>query len=158
MAMDDAACNGHLDVVKWLHEHRREGCTTDAMDFAAFHGHLDVLRWLHKHRREGCTQDALELAARMDHLYVVQWLLQHRTEGDLKEAILSAALFGSVYTFHWFVANYTDILSEIEFSRATSPPFDKNSLYVLYLMIKHNCHHVCVDVERVGNSILLPYE
>lgn len=26
-AMDLAAANGHLDVVKWLHENRTEGCT-----------------------------------------------------------------------------------------------------------------------------------
>ncbi len=41
-AMDEAAKNGHLDVVTWLHEHRQEGCTGGAMDMAGRHGHLDV--------------------------------------------------------------------------------------------------------------------
>ncbi|POM73892.1 Hypothetical protein PHPALM_9212 [Phytophthora palmivora] len=29
--MDGAAGCGHLDVVKWLHTHRNEGCSTTAM-------------------------------------------------------------------------------------------------------------------------------
>uniref|UniRef100_K3WP09 Uncharacterized protein n=1 Tax=Globisporangium ultimum (strain ATCC 200006 / CBS 805.95 / DAOM BR144) TaxID=431595 RepID=K3WP09_GLOUD len=33
--MNNAATEGHLDVVKWLHEHRAEGCTTHAMDRTA---------------------------------------------------------------------------------------------------------------------------
>ncbi|CAN0442462.1 unnamed protein product, partial [Discosporangium mesarthrocarpum] len=43
-AMDMAAANGHLDVVKWLHKHRPSvGCTTNAMDSAAERGHLEVV-------------------------------------------------------------------------------------------------------------------
>ncbi|TYZ62887.1 hypothetical protein PybrP1_006986 [[Pythium] brassicae (nom. inval.)] len=36
--MDQAAAAGHLDIVQWLREHRREGCTTKAMDRAAKNG------------------------------------------------------------------------------------------------------------------------
>ncbi len=46
------AKNGHLAVVKWLHENRTEGCTTDAMDDAASNGHLTVVKWLHENE---CT-------------------------------------------------------------------------------------------------------
>lgn len=45
-AMDEAAKNGHLDVVTWLHENRQEGCTGGAMDMAGRHGHLEVTSWL----------------------------------------------------------------------------------------------------------------
>ena len=38
--MDDAARNGHLEVVKFLHMNRREGCTNKAMDSAARNGHI----------------------------------------------------------------------------------------------------------------------
>jgi hypothetical protein len=41
---DYAAENGHLDVVKWLHAHRSEGCTTDAMDKAAANNHLEMVQ------------------------------------------------------------------------------------------------------------------
>ena len=62
--MNWAAGNGHLHVVKWLHEHRTEGCTTDAMDWAAENGHLDIVKWLHEHRIEGCTTNAMDKRSR----------------------------------------------------------------------------------------------
>ena len=31
-AMDNAARQGYLEIVKYLHENRMEGCTTNAMD------------------------------------------------------------------------------------------------------------------------------
>ena len=43
--------NGHLDVVKFLHENRTEGCTKYAMDYASRNGHLDVVKFLRKNRR-----------------------------------------------------------------------------------------------------------
>ena len=51
-AMDWAAMKGHLDVVKWLHFNRAEGCTEDAINWAAMNGHLDVIKWLHLNRSE----------------------------------------------------------------------------------------------------------
>jgi hypothetical protein len=44
---------GHLEVVKWLHQNREEGCTGNAMWWAAKGGHLHVLQWLAENRREG---------------------------------------------------------------------------------------------------------
>lgn len=35
--MDYAACHGQLKIVKWLHENRNEGCTTNAMDLHPVH-------------------------------------------------------------------------------------------------------------------------
>ncbi|OQR87190.1 hypothetical protein ACHHYP_09420 [Achlya hypogyna] len=80
-AMDLAAANGHLAVVAFLHVHRLEGCTPRAMDLAAAHGHLDVVAFLHTHRREGCTTQAMDLAAANGHLNVVAFLHAHRSEG-----------------------------------------------------------------------------
>ena len=47
---------GHLEVVKWLHENRTEGCSKCAMDWAAKNGHLDVVKFLHENRTEGCSK------------------------------------------------------------------------------------------------------
>ncbi|OQR98756.1 ankyrin repeat [Thraustotheca clavata] len=52
-AMDNAAENGHFDVVKWLHENRAEGCTTRAMDGAAYRGDFNMIKYLHENRLEG---------------------------------------------------------------------------------------------------------
>ncbi|KAJ8531899.1 hypothetical protein ON010_g14063 [Phytophthora cinnamomi] len=54
--MDEAASHGHLELVKWLHSNRPEGCTPDAMDRAAAHGHLEVIQWLHLNRTYGIYQ------------------------------------------------------------------------------------------------------
>ena len=68
------ACeHGYLDVVKFLHENRTEGCTTDAMDSASENGHLDIVKFLHENRTEGCTTDAMVTG----HLNIVQWLREH---------------------------------------------------------------------------------
>ncbi len=81
-AMNWVAERDHLDVVKWLHQNRKEGCTTNAMDLAANNGHLDVVKWLHRNRREGCTKAAMTGAAGNGHLEIVEWLHRNRKERD----------------------------------------------------------------------------
>ena len=63
-AMDWAATCGHLEVIKWLHTNRSEGCNFYAMNWAAYNGHLEVIKWLHTNRSEGCTTDAIKYAAK----------------------------------------------------------------------------------------------
>ena len=58
-------------------EKRKEGCTTHAMDLAAKNGHLEVVRFLHENRREGCTIYAVNRAAENGHLEVVRFLHEH---------------------------------------------------------------------------------
>ncbi len=43
--MDWAAENGHLEIVKWLHQNRNEGCTSNVMNGAAGKEHLEVIKW-----------------------------------------------------------------------------------------------------------------
>ncbi|GMF14438.1 unnamed protein product [Phytophthora fragariaefolia] len=99
--MDDAAANGHLDVVKWLHAHRPEGCTTNAMDCAAANGYLDVVQWLHSHRPEGCTAKAIDGAAENGHLDVIRWLFDNRSEGCTPKAIEGALSNGHLRVAGW---------------------------------------------------------
>ncbi|RHY12684.1 hypothetical protein DYB36_013354 [Aphanomyces astaci] len=91
-AMDHAAMNGHLHVVTYLHEHRREGCTESAMDYASANGHLAVVAYLHAHRYEGCTTFAMDWAAEHGHLDVVRFLHENRTEGASPNALADAAI------------------------------------------------------------------
>lgn len=78
--MNGAAENGHLDVVKWLHEHRREGCTTEAVDMAAGYGHLEVLQFLYANRTEGGTAQALVLAEQGEMHHVLRWFEEHHID------------------------------------------------------------------------------
>ena len=42
-----AAVNGHLDVLKWLHLNRSEGCDEDyTLFYSAKHGHFEVVKFL----------------------------------------------------------------------------------------------------------------
>jgi hypothetical protein len=89
LAMDLAARNGDLKVVKWLHKNRKEGCTTDAMDHAARNGHLQVVQWLHENRTEGCTWRAMDRAWDNDHRQVFHWLHENRREGTSYNILFS---------------------------------------------------------------------
>ncbi|ETV97779.1 hypothetical protein H310_09131 [Aphanomyces invadans] len=91
LAMDNAAKHGHLGIVEFLHRHREEGCTVDAMDGAAENGHIDVVEFLHRNRREGCTKRAMEAAAARGHKDVVRFLHLNRREGCHATAMDSAA-------------------------------------------------------------------
>lgn len=72
--MDGAAEGGHLEIVKWLHSNRSEGCTKKAMDGAAREGLLDIMKWLHANRSEGCNPKAVYGALKHGHLEVLDWL------------------------------------------------------------------------------------
>ena len=78
---------GHLEVVKWLHENRNDGCSSHAMDHAASNGHIEVVKWLHENRTEGCTIWAMDLASKNGHIEVVKWLHENRTEGCTENAM-----------------------------------------------------------------------
>ncbi|KAG9409038.1 hypothetical protein AC1031_019297 [Aphanomyces cochlioides] len=79
LALNIAAQEGHLAMVKYLHE-RDYMCSEDAMDHAAQGGHLDVVQFLHDHRTEGCTEYAMNAAAERGHLEVVRWLMSTETK------------------------------------------------------------------------------
>jgi hypothetical protein len=92
-AIDWAATDGRLDIVKWLHENRAEGCTTNAMDCATGYGNLEMVKWLHENRTEGCTKDAMMMAAKYGHLEMVEWLYENRTECCSKDDAKLAAKY-----------------------------------------------------------------
>ena len=101
-AMDLAAYNGHLEIVKWLHENRQEGCTKNAMDYAALTDNLKIIKWLHENRNEGCSEWAMNFAASYNRFEIVKWLYENRKEGRLDQAMHFAALNGHLEMVKWF--------------------------------------------------------
>ncbi|OQR89037.1 hypothetical protein THRCLA_22758, partial [Thraustotheca clavata] len=95
LAIDYAADNGHLHIVKFLHENGCRECSTDAVDLAAGHGYIDIIKWLHQNRTEGCTSEALEEALSNDHLNIVEYLETHYNVGFSKYAMANAARKGN---------------------------------------------------------------
>ncbi|TMW58652.1 hypothetical protein Poli38472_010211 [Pythium oligandrum] len=77
----DLAPGRSFTLLRFLHQHRSEGCTTDAMDGAALCGRLHIVKFLRENRTEGCTTNAIDRAAARGHLHIVRYLLSHRSEG-----------------------------------------------------------------------------
>ncbi|KAL2914099.1 hypothetical protein HK105_206357 [Polyrhizophydium stewartii] len=102
--MGYAAENGHLDVVKWLHANRTEGCSTDAIESAARNGHLAVVKWLLKNRTEASIDDAAKSAACYGQLAVIQLIHKLAPDALTVDIINTAALFGHVSTLEWLIS------------------------------------------------------
>ncbi|KAJ3106216.1 hypothetical protein HDU97_006849 [Phlyctochytrium planicorne] len=90
-AMDFAARNGHFEVVKFLHDHRTEGCSLSAIHGAAMIGRLDIVRFLHTHRSEMTSPHVLSGATRYGHLDVVKFLVENGIGGEPSQAALDEA-------------------------------------------------------------------
>lgn len=86
-AMDVAAANGYLDIVKFLHEHGKEGCTFRAMDGAALCRHFDVVQFLQENRNEGCSEEAIKNAIVSKDEIMVRYLYENRPECGKIETI-----------------------------------------------------------------------
>lgn len=52
-------------------------CTKVAMDFADEFNYLDILDFLHEHHREGCTARAFYVAIHLGYVTVLEWLMEN---------------------------------------------------------------------------------
>lgn len=107
VAMDYAAAGGHLDIVEWLHNNTRQGCTTAAMDWAAVGGHVEVLQWLHSHRSEGCTVRAGSTSCG-GNVQAVEWIFGHLPQQHIDPVRIfrDAASRGHMDVLCWLHANH----------------------------------------------------
>ncbi|KAL7749295.1 hypothetical protein RI367_005165 [Sorochytrium milnesiophthora] len=67
--MDKAAASGDLDLVRWFHQNRTEGCTAEAMAEAARCGSLSIVKFLHEHGYPKCEWDDIERSPD----YIQEW-------------------------------------------------------------------------------------
>ncbi|KAJ0400350.1 hypothetical protein P43SY_000290 [Pythium insidiosum] len=113
-AMYDAAADGQLDMLQWLHDRGDVPCRPDAMAAAARAGFTDVVRWLLENRPEtAICMDAsvLEDVARASDLDMLQLCHDHAL-GVFTVEILSLALnFGFRELQIWYLANRTEGLT-----------------------------------------------
>jgi hypothetical protein len=64
-----------------------EGCTPDAMDKAATNGHLDVVKFLHENRKEGCFNTTLLHTIQNGHNALAAWLYENCADCRTPRAI-----------------------------------------------------------------------
>jgi hypothetical protein len=80
-AIDNAAAKGRLDIVQFLHENRREGCSFDAMENAISYGKLEVATWLHSNMELDSAPILMSFVAGEGHLSTLQWAHTKHFEG-----------------------------------------------------------------------------
>ncbi|OQS01964.1 hypothetical protein THRCLA_05615, partial [Thraustotheca clavata] len=95
-ALDEAATNGHIDVVKILSNY---SATTAAMDGAVRNGHFDMVQYLHTNRKEGCSGEALSDAIRLNRFKMLNYLVVNKCchgEVNFKDSCIKAAGINSI--------------------------------------------------------------
>jgi hypothetical protein len=73
----NAAEKGYIDIVKYLHENRKEGCSANAMGRAAMFGHFDVVKWLYENRTEGCINNDIGNTLHYGYNDIFEFLKEH---------------------------------------------------------------------------------
>ncbi|KAF0687103.1 Aste57867_21074 [Aphanomyces stellatus] len=111
--IDWAACNGHLDVIEFLHTSTAglAKSTSWAMEIAAAHGHLHVLKWLHQHRGQRFSSKILVAAAVHSRLDILKWISEHKAYGSWWRAARNAAI-ENTDAHAWFQLPATQALME----------------------------------------------
>ena len=64
--MTQAAEYGNLDIVKFLHKHRSEGCSGYTMNMAAENSQTDTVIWLHENMEQFNIYDILDYTSNID--------------------------------------------------------------------------------------------
>ncbi|EGG17236.1 hypothetical protein DFA_08226 [Cavenderia fasciculata] len=110
-AMYEAASNGRLKIVKFLHFDCKTECSEDDLNGAAKNGHLDTLRWLyHRYCGDysggggGLSAKTFDKASKNGHLATVQWLTYMKTRCSEK-AIDRASQNGHLHILRYLHSN-----------------------------------------------------
>lgn len=110
---EQAALNGHLDVLQWFkrHSHSFAWRSIATMEHAARGGHLAIVQWIHE-QRDGTAPEQLDLYARSgSDLALVQWIYMNGycSLGALQRVFYTAAAEGFTDTLEWLLtAGFAD--------------------------------------------------
>ncbi|TYZ66317.1 hypothetical protein PybrP1_002264 [[Pythium] brassicae (nom. inval.)] len=101
-----AASRGRLDLLRFFHERDHHfRFSAKAMHQAAVHNHLHVVKFLHEHRTEGCMVDTLFECDTRGHAHVLNFLCTRRPMANPDAAVARAkreqrALLAAMLTRH----------------------------------------------------------
>ncbi|GLD92556.1 hypothetical protein PINS_up001115 [Pythium insidiosum] len=145
-AMDGAAAGGFLDVVRFLHEHRTEGCTAQAINGALLGRHDDVVAFL---RSIGAPEEPTLMffirasgSGRVDLLERETVFLSSRNTSWLNPALLAAARLGQLPVVQWLVLCRRMVCSPF----ALGPAAANGHLHLLQWVHAHDCGNWTLDV------------
>ncbi|OQS03897.1 hypothetical protein THRCLA_03818, partial [Thraustotheca clavata] len=84
-AIDTAARQGDLALIKELHQRGLGRASSKAMDEAAGKGRFAIVQYLQEHRSEGCTIEGIEKAWKGRHFEIVDYLEVHYPQFECKK-------------------------------------------------------------------------
>lgn len=109
LAGDIAIVNGKLDVVKWLVENfKDEEPAEDSVEVAVEEGHLDVLKYLHQQNLFHPDYDNLQTATQNNQVDVVKWLVLNCKVKSYRE-LFSDAIYHDHFEMAKFLQHYSGI-------------------------------------------------
>ncbi|KAH9100552.1 hypothetical protein Ae201684P_006749 [Aphanomyces euteiches] len=95
--MDDAAAVGDLEMVRFLHEHRKEGCTTAAMNSAVYYGHIEYLMESYKDKDwDSLFDEHGRLPANSMSLMIFNYLIDNYSGFEDGRMLFHAIVYGEV--------------------------------------------------------------
>lgn len=98
-----AVATGDFAMVEWVHNNCDiKSVSTSAMDISA-EFNLEIVKFLHEYRAEGCTVRAINDAAAAGNVYLL--LHQYRLEREASQALRSAATNGRINVVRWLHEN-----------------------------------------------------
>ncbi|EQC37659.1 hypothetical protein SDRG_05247, partial [Saprolegnia diclina VS20] len=86
-----AAAKGHLNVIRFFHEHDYDGFDKDTIALAVGSGNLKLVQFLLAHRKESTLSKALLAAADKDKLDILRWLCDQPRASRYLEATMQQA-------------------------------------------------------------------
>ena len=157
-AMDSAAFNGHLDVMKLL----RGPCTVAALKWSATHGRQDIVEWLLENYSEQFTQKfidhALDCAIGEGHLELAE-TLREKYNGQCSPKGLYWAIDNSDPTaVEWVMYHYPGMFTDEVFERALSIAAREDKEHQFNRKKIHTTLEIHRDVSRTDFSQAKPVE
>lgn len=98
--LEIVAENGHLEMLKWLYDNRKEYYSGRALVLAASNGHFECMKWLYNNSSsigrlnsgiENPFSKAITMAAGYGHLNIVKWLYYNTEVYILDPFVLETA-------------------------------------------------------------------
>jgi len=94
-----AACTGHLDVVKILHNFDNPVNKKFCINVTKY-GHLEIIKWAHTINKKIWSHNITRIAARNGHLELLKWALENGCPWD-KQMASQAAAGGQLKVLIW---------------------------------------------------------
>jgi hypothetical protein len=104
---NDAAACGKINIIIWLYNNKKEGCTNEAVDQAAINGHIETVRWFYEVANLRCTQCGIDKTIINGHFNIILYI-NSKGEKFSESNFRRAAMYGRlniVILFHNRIGN-----------------------------------------------------